>query len=158
MEDIRAAYRNLRKAHPDSKFEGWFSRRVTVTRETEFVRDDVFVYHPYDLRGAPRRCQQTKPPPHASLHVFITLYGISHISDGCPLWRLEYAPQVPSAPSNLVPSIRWSPIISLKNATLAHRVHRSAIDRFGIVPVVDQRKRKLTVCCWLSRRLLPRAL
>jgi len=33
-----------------------------------------------------------------------------------------------------------------------------AIDRFGIVPVVDQRKRKLTVCCWLSRRLLPRAL
>ena len=126
MEDIRAAYRNLRKGHPDSKFEGWFSRRVTVTRETESVRDDV-LFIIFTSYVAPRGDASTKPPPHASLHVFITLYGISHISDALSTLETRVRTSSPLSPEQLsnLPSIRWSSIISLKNATLAHRVHRS---------------------------------
>jgi hypothetical protein len=90
MEDIRAAYRNLRRAGgtSDSKFEGWFSVGSLVelhTRDRIRSRRSLFIIlTPYVV---PRGDASTDPLRRLTR----VYYNVRRISDSCPLREQDYS-------------------------------------------------------------------
>jgi hypothetical protein len=82
MEDIRAAYRNLRRAGgtSDSKFEGWLHTRDRIrSRRSLFI-----ILTPYVV---PRGDASTDPLRRLTR----VYYNVRRISDGCPLREQDYS-------------------------------------------------------------------
>jgi hypothetical protein len=86
MEGLRAAYRNFRMAHPDSKFEGWFSLRRDARYRIR-SRRSLFII----LRLT--WCSAEMPAPNPTpLYTCLLQRNVRHTSDGwlsTPTWRIR---------------------------------------------------------------------
>jgi hypothetical protein len=103
MEDIRAAYRNLRRNIRIANLRGGSLVELHARDRIRSRRSLFIILTPYVV---PRGDASTNPLRRLTR----VYYNGRHISGGCPLreqerWRLQYAPnflissQIPSAPS-----------------------------------------------------------